>query len=343
MSPELLISLLQFVAGIAILIVIHELGHFFAARLLNVDVEEFGLGFPPRLATLFHAAGTRFSLNWIPFGGFVRIKGENDPEVPGGMAAASPWVRLAILFAGPFMNIALAVIIAIILAYNAGEPVLDKVQIQGVVEGSPAQLAGLEVSDYILRVNDVEITSADQLHNVIYANLGQSTSIVYQREDQIAEVTLIPRDPPPEEGAIGILMGYPTQPTTWGKAIPNGISFTYQYSQNVLTMPVRMLQGEASPEEGRLIGFKGMFDIFRWLESPLMIFMLISLSLGIFNLLPFPALDGGRILFTLPEIILRRRVPPQYENMIHLIGFTMLIIVLIYVNVQDFINPIQLP
>lgn len=343
MSPELLIPLLQFVAGIAILIVIHELGHFFAARLLNVDVEEFGLGFPPRLATLFHAAGTRFSLNWIPFGGFVRIKGENDPEVPGGMAAASPWVRLAILFAGPFMNIALAVIIAIILAYNAGEPVLDKVQIQGVVEGSPAQLAGLEVSDYILRVNDVEITSADQLHNVIYANLGQSTSIVYQREDQIAEVTLIPRDPPPEEGAIGILMGYPTQPTTWGKAIPNGISFTYQYSQNVLTMPVRMLQGEASPEEGRLIGFKGMFDIFRWLESPLMIFMLISLSLGIFNLLPFPALDGGRILFTLPEIILRRRVPPQYENMIHLIGFTMLIIVLIYVNVQDFINPIQLP
>lgn len=343
MSPELLIPLLQFVAGIAILIVIHELGHFFAARLLNVDVEEFGLGFPPRLATLFHAAGTRFSLNWIPFGGFVRIKGENDPEVPGGMAAASPWVRLAILFAGPFMNIALAVIIAIILAYNAGEPVLDKVQIQGVVEGSPAQLAGLEVSDYILRVNDVEITSADQLHNMIYANLGQSTSIVYQREDQIAEVTLIPRDPPPEEGAIGILMGYPTQPTTWGKAIPNGISFTYQYSQNVLTMPVRMLQGEASPEEGRLIGFKGMFDIFRWLESPLMIFMLISLSLGIFNLLPFPALDGGRILFTLPEIILRRRVPPQYENMIHLIGFTMLIIVLIYVNVQDFINPIQLP
>jgi regulator of sigma E protease len=343
MSPEFLISLLQFVAGIAILIVVHEMGHFFAARLLNVDVEEFGLGFPPRLTTLFHAAGTRFSLNWIPLGGFVRIKGENDPDVPGGMAAASPWIRLAILFAGPFMNISLAVILAIILAYTAGEPVLDKVQIQGVVEGSPAHLAGLEVGDYIIQANDEEITSADQLHDIIYANLGEPTSIVYQREDQVAEVSLIPRDPPPEEGAIGILMGYPTQPTTWTKAIPNGLNFTYQYTQNVLTVPVRMVQGEARPEEDRLVGFKGMFDVFQWIRSPIYFFMLISLSLGIFNLLPFPALDGGRILFTLPEIILRRRVPPQYENMIHFVGFTVLILLLIYVNLQDFINPIQLP
>lgn len=343
MSPEFLIQILQFVAGIAILIVVHELGHFFAARLLNVDVEEFGIGFPPRLTTLFHAAGTRFSLNWIPLGGFVRIKGENDPDVPGGMAAASPWVRLTILLAGPLMNIGLAVLLAIILAYTAGEPVLDKVQIHGVVEGSPAQIAGLEVGDFILKANDEEIASADQLHDVIYANLGEPTMIVYQRDDQIGEVTLVPRDPPPEEGAIGILMGYPMQPTTWGKAIPNGISFTYQYSQNVLTLPVRMVQGEASPEEGRPVGFKGMFDLFQWLQSPLTFFMLISLSLGIFNLLPFPALDGGRILFTLPEIILRRRVPPQYENMIHFVGFTMLIILLIYINLQDFINPIQLP
>ena len=343
MSTEFLIQLLQFVAGIAILIVVHELGHFTAARLLKVDVEEFGLGFPPRLATLFHAGGTRFSLNWIPLGGFVRIKGENDPDVPGGMAAANPWVRLAILIAGPFMNIALGVILAVVFFYSLGEPVLDRVQIQGIADGSPAQLAGLEVGDIILKATGEEISSVDQLHNVIYANLGESTVITYQRENEIGEVTLVPRDPPPEEGAIGILMGYPTQPTTWARAIPNGISFTYQYSQNVLTLPVRFAQGEANPEQERPVGFKGMFDVFQWIQSPLYFFMAISLSLGLFNLLPIPALDGGRILFTLPEIILRRRVPPQYENMIHFVGFTMLIILLIYINLQDFINPIQLP
>ena len=138
-------------------------------------------------------------------------------------------------------------------------------------------------------------------------------------------------------------MGHPTQPTTLTRAIPNGITFTYQYSQNVLSLPVRLAQGEASPEQERPVGFKGMFDVFQWIQSPLYFFMAISISLGIFNLLPIPALDGGRILFTLPEILLRRRVPPQYENMIHFVGFTMLIILLIYINLQDFINPIQLP
>ncbi len=343
MSSVFWVQLLEFIAGIAILIVIHELGHFLAARFFKVEVEEFGIGFPPRIATLFHAAGTRFSINWIPLGGFVRIKGENDPEVPGGLAAANPWVRLAVLFAGPFMNIALGLMLSVVLFYNLGEPVLDKVQIQGISTGSPAESAGLQVGDLILSVNDQEVTSVDELHNLIYASLGQPALIVYQRGDQIAEVSLVPRDPPPEDGAIGILMGYPTQPTTWNRAIPNGISATIEYGRSVLALPLRMVQGEVSPEEGRPLGYKGMFDVYQQIRNPLWFFMVISLSLGIFNLLPIPALDGGRILFTLPEIFLRRRVPAQYENMIHLVGFAMLIILLIYINLQDFINPIQLP
>ena len=101
--------------------------------------------------------------------------------------------------------------------------------------------------------------------------------------------------------------------------------------------------GEVSAQEGRPVGYKGMFDIYQQIRNPLWFFMVISLSLGIFNLLPIPALDGGRILFTLPEIIVKRRVPPQYENAIHLVGLAMLIILLIYINLQDFINPLQLP
>src|SRR5512139_2779013 len=98
-------QLIVFILGLAALIFIHELGHVIPARLLNVEVEEFGIDFPPRLTKLFEHKGTVFTLNWIPLGGFVRPKGENDPSVPGGLAAASPWVRLGVLVAGPMMNL----------------------------------------------------------------------------------------------------------------------------------------------------------------------------------------------------------------------------------------------
>jgi len=106
---------------------------------------------------------------------------------------------------------------------------------------------------------------------------------------------------------------------------------------------VRIFQGEVSPQEGRPIGYKGMFDIYQQIEQPLWFFMVITISLGIFNLFPIPALDGGRILFTIPEILFRRRIPQKYENAIHLVGFTMLLFLLIYINLQDFLNPVQLP
>lgn len=339
----MLIQLVQFIAGLAILIIIHELGHFLAARLLKIDVDEFGIGFPPRAVRLFEAGGTIFSLNWIPLGGFVRLKGENDPNVPGGLAAANPWARLAVLSAGPLMNLGLAVVLSVILFYSLGEPVLNKVEVQGISPGSPAEQAGLQARDLIVKVDGQAVSNVDDLQKMIYDRLGKPTQLTLQRGNQLVDVTLTPRNPPPEDGAIGIVMGYPAKPTTWAKAIPNGVSASYEYAKSVLLLPVRILQGQVSPQEGRPVGYKGMFDIYQQIREPLWFFMVISMSLGIFNLFPIPALDGGRILFTLPEIILRRRVPAKYENAIHLIGFAMLLLLLIYINLQDFINPVQLP
>lgn len=335
------VQLLEFIAGLAVLIVVHELGHYLAARLLKVEVEEFGLGFPPRLVKLFTFGGTIFSLNSIPLGGFVRIKGENDPEVEGGLAAANPWVRLGVLFAGPFMNLALGVVLSVIFFYSLGEP--DRVLIAAVSEGSPAQIAGLQAGDIILEANGEPIQTQDELHNAIYDNLGVPISLLVQREGQNIDLRVTPRNPPPQDGAIGIQMGYTTRPTTWDRAIPNGVMATFEYARSVVLLPMRIIQGEVSAEESRPVGYKGMFDIYQQIQNPLWFFMVITLSLGIFNLFPIPALDGGRILFTLPEIIFRRRVPPRYENIIHLVGFAMLILLLIYINLQDFINPIQLP
>lgn len=336
-------QLFQFILGLAALIFIHELGHFAAARLLKVEVEEFGIGFPPRAVKLFEFGGTVYSLNWIPLGGFVRLKGENDPEVPGGFASASPWVRLGILLAGPMMNLVVGLTLATALFYMRGEPLEKSVFIQEIAEGSPAQEAGLQVGDYFVAVNGVPVEYINSLQEMISQNLGQSTELVMRRGDETFRVVVVPRaEPPPGQGAMGVVLDSDFTNVGVFKAFDRGVTATSDYVLGIVSIPVRMLQGQASPGEGRLVGYKGMYDIYQRVQA-IWFFAMISISLGIMNLLPIPALDGGRIMLTLPEIIIRRRIPARYENAIHLIGFAALLLLLIYINIQDFVNPIELP
>jgi regulator of sigma E protease len=207
-----------------------------------------------------------------------------------------------------------------------------------------------------LRVNDQPIDSMTAIQQEIQSNLGKSTVITFQRNGQTEQVTLVPRSNPPEgQGAIGIEMGNPTKPISLLAALPIGAVTTYEHIKLLLTFPIQILQKQVPAQSGRLVGFKGMFDIYQEVrQTPttsnippgvnlMGYFATITISLGILNLLPIPALDGGRILFVLPEIILRRRIPPAYENAINLVSFALLLILLLYINLQDFINPIQLP
>lgn len=336
--------IITFILGLGALILLHELGHFLVARLFKIEIEEFGIGFPPRMIKLFELNGTEYTLNWIPLGGFVRPKGENDPTVPGGLAAANPFARLAVLASGPIMNILVGILLGMMLFYSLGDPILDQVRIEDIAPGSPADRAGLRAGDLLVSIAGEEIDSREKVVEVINKNLDKPVELVYRRGGREFSVSLVPRsDPPPNEGAIGILMGNPTRPINLGTAMYRGAYATFENIKAILLLPVRLFEGTASPEEGRLIGYRGMYEIYTELQSPLYFFMAISISLGVMNLLPIPALDGGRILLTLPEILLRRRIPQQYENMIHLIGFTLLLLLIIYINVQDFINPIELP
>jgi regulator of sigma E protease len=218
------------------------------------------------------------------------------------------------------------------------------VLIRNTVPGSPAAEAGLQPGDLFLEVNGEEIDGVEKLQTLISQNLGKETVIIVQRGEGTVTVTLIPRVNPPEgQGAMGVELDNPTRPIGFSTAVTRGIGAAYENVRGILVLPVRMLQGEVSPQEGRLVGYKGMFDIYQRVQSPLWFFMIISLSLGIMNLLPIPALDGGRILLTLPEILIHRRIPSQYENAIHLVGFAMLLLLLFYINLQDFLNPLQLP
>jgi regulator of sigma E protease len=348
-------DILIFIGAIAALVLIHEGGHFIAARLLKVDVEEFGIGFPPRLVKLFHFKGTDYSINWIPLGGFVRLRGETDPDVPGGFMTAKPIVRIGILLAGPAANILLAVILYAAAFSMVGVPDTSRVLIMNIAPNSPAEQVGLAAGDLLIQINDIQAENIESVQTAVRESLGQDTLIVVNRGGETLEFTLIPRTNPPEgEGAIGIGMGNPTNPISLLQALPMGFGTVGDMGYSLLTLPVQVAQGAIAPDEARLIGFKGMYDIFQEVKeaetSPtvppafnlLAFFAMISTSLGILNLLPIPALDGGRILFTLPELLFGKRIPHRFENAVNAISFMLLLALLVYINLQDFINPIQL-
>jgi regulator of sigma E protease len=349
-------DLLIFIGAIAALIFIHELGHFLAARLMGVGVDEFGLGFPPRLVKLFHWKGTDYTINWIPLGGFVRLAGENDVEVSGGFMDAHPLRRIFILLAGPLANILVAVLLYAFAFSQVGRPDTSKVLIIDVVPGSPAQQAGLLPDDLLMQINDIPADSTMAVQQVVQDSLGQTTIVIVDRNGESFETTLVPRENPPEgEGAIGIVMGNPTVPINLVEALPIGAGTVGEMGYNLLTLPVMVAQGNIDSEQARLVGYKGMYDIYQQVKevetSPdvpaflnlLAYFAMISTSLGILNLMPIPALDGGRILFTLPELLFGKRLPPRLETAVNAVSFMVLIALLVYINLQDFINPIQLP
>ncbi len=362
MDFTLIQTIFEFIIAFGILLFLHEFGHFIISRMFGIEVEEFGFGFPPRLVRLFTWKGTEFTLNWIPFGAFVRPKGENDPAVSGGLASANPWKRLGVLVGGPFVNILTGIVIFAILFSKTGVPDTKKVQIMEVAKGSPAEMAGILPNDIIVKVNTTEITDATQLSSIVKANLGKEIELSLSRQDKIIDVKATPRvNPPPDQGSLGIVMGNPVRPITVWQAIPYSLMTTGAQGAALITMPIMLIRGQVAAEDARMVGPVGMYDIYSQVRSRdisaeskpsspaadtmnrFWLLGVISIALGFTNLLPIPALDGGRILFVLPELLFRKRVPAQYENMIHLIGFAALLALMVYVTTQDITNRIILP
>ncbi len=358
------LSLLIFILAFGGMVIIHEFGHFIVARLCKIEVDEFGIGLPtPGALTLFTWQGTRFTLNWLPLGGFVRPKGENDPNIEGGLAAASPWKRLAVLFAGPLMNLLTAVVIYSVIFARVGVPDTNRVLVTSVLAESPAAQAGFQDGDVFVSGNDQPIQSYDELRVIVDANADKPVVFLVDRKGQQIELTATPHLNDAEGRImIGVGLGVPFKSaTSWVETLNLGARYTYMNIRAIISLPAQMIRGSLAPEQGRLVGLKGIYDILSQtvshdvevsasapastapIDQPVRTLELLaslSISLGIFNLFPFPALDGGRIIFVLPELIFRRRVPAQFENLVHGLGMTVLLLFMIYVNVMDFVNPI---
>jgi len=355
------LKILEFILLIGILAFLHELGHFLMARLGKIEVEEFGFGFPPRAVKLFTLGGTLFSLNWIPFGAFVRMKGEENPEQEGWLTTSGPWARLGTLLGGPVMNLLVGVLIFTFVFMRVGAPDTTRVIIQDVSAGSPAEMAGIQTGDYVLTINSTPIQSIDQIRTLISENLEKPTEIELQRADKTLNVTVTPRsNPPANQGAVGIVMTNPLKPVSFFTAFPVGLKTAGDQIGQLLALPGNLIRGTVAPEEARVVGPVGMYTIFNEANTMdkqtnaqpnpvipavnvLFLTATISIALGFGNLLPLPALDGGRIIFILPEILFKKRVPARWEATIHGIGFILLIGLMVWITLQDIINPIKLP
>jgi regulator of sigma E protease len=333
------------------IVLIHELGHFWAARLSKIRVDEFGFGLPPRAVKLFERNGTLFSLNWIPLGGFVRPAGEDDPNVPGGLASASKRARLFVLAAGSGANFLFAIFL-FWLALVLGSPAI---QVNEVNPGSPAAIGGLQSGDLILEVDGRIVMNPGALVNTVYELAGTPIELMILRDGVRESIEVTPRlageYDPATEGPLGIGLGAgPRISRNPIEAIGGSVGFMWEYIALYGRLPSMLMSGEITAQEARPVSIVGISQIAGEaaetsassgnLYPLLSITAFISVALGLTNLLPIPALDGGRIMFVLIEAVRGRRIEPEREGMVHVIGMLVLLALMAVLIVQDIINPI---
>jgi regulator of sigma E protease len=336
------LTLISFLLILLMLILVHEFGHYITAKIFKVGVEEFGIFMRPRIWGK-KIGGTVYSINWLPIGGFVRLAGEEDPKAPNALAAKSIPVRLVVLGAGSIMNLLLPFIllsISLSLPHLVSAETGD-VLVQSVRPDSPAEAAGIETGDYILSVNNEKLASAEDYSRIIGVSHGVEVSIDIKHLDGTTEVVrLIPRvNPPPEEGATGI-------------AITTVQSERLSFWQAIAQSPGRYWNILVLFKDGLVATFRGSVpfevagpvgiaqatgEVARHGFGPLLQFAaIISINLGLVNILPLPALDGGRIVFVLIELVRGgKRVSPDTERLVHTIGFFMLMLLLLLATWGD--------
>lgn len=349
-------AIIVFVVLLLLLVLVHEFGHFITAKWAGCQVEEFGFGFPPRLIS-WRRGETRYSLNLLPLGGFVKIKGEDMSDVdpgPRSFASKSAGWRVFILSAGVLMNALLAIVLLGIQA-GVGFPTIAteenrheltdlKTYILEIAEGSPAANAEIEPLDRIVSLAGVANPTLDQVQELVARSAGSEVALELERQGQHLTVNLVPRvDPPPEEGAMGVsLAATGLKKAPWWQAPWVGLKRTGEMFAAIITqfgILLNRLISDGTVSEG-LTGPIGIAIYTKEVTALGLSYILefgalISLNLAIINILPLPALDGGRILFVGIEKIVGRKWLGKAEQITHTVGFALLILLMIAITLRD--------
>jgi regulator of sigma E protease len=368
--------LVAFVFILGPVMFLHELGHFWAAKRNGIPVEEFGFGIGPKVLTLFRRGGTEYTIRAVPFAAFVRLAGEQEAGIRGGLMDAPRRSKLAVFLAGPGMNIA-ATLVLLWIGYLFGPPGFTRVAVAEVDPNSPAEMAGLQPDDIILKADNVEIETTDDLATYTSEHLGVPIVLTIERDGAVKELQVIPRTEgeydPEVEGPMGILMHVrtgPPAPENPFKAVVSAAKDFGGQVEMIINFPKMVIHAaRVSAEKGgtgevllpqddirnfRPVGIIGILQLMGLtLQTGVTqgyvfyIFQtaaLISMALGVTNLLPVPGLDGGHLFFVtldwLSEKILNRRISPEKEIIFHAVGLMVLLLLMVLITWQDIINPL---
>jgi regulator of sigma E protease len=359
-----MLTFLIFIVVISVLVFVHEFGHFIMAKRAGMKVEEFGFGFPPRLWGI-RKRGTLYSINLIPFGGFVRIFGEDGEHrrAPGSFGAGTFGQKVAVITAGVAMNFLFAVVLLMLGNFfglrvgifdeqTAARAHDVKVQIVQVLEGSPAQEAGLQPLDEIrgFRLADGEVITVagpEAVQEYAFAHAGEKVTMVINREGNEQDIPIRLREPTgPTEGPIGIslaLTGVVRYP--WYESIWRGVSMGAQIFWATLVGYGRLfaslvVDGRLGADISGPVGIATLTGQaarvgFNYL---LQFVAMISINLAVLNILPFPALDGGRLALIGAEKVRGRALSQQVEGMMNAVGFAVLLLLMVAVTVKDIVQ-----
>lgn len=323
-------TFIYFILVFGIIIFFHEFGHFMTAKLSGVLVHEFSLGMGPKI--LKHKGKeTTYSIGAFPIGGYVKMEGEDeDSENRGSFSSKPPWKRFAIILAGPLMNFMLALLIFTILFLYIGMPTTV---VGETMEGFPAEVGGLRAGDRILAVNDEFVDSWNDIVTGVSKN-RERVDLTIERDREEVPVSIVPVE---DNGRmmIGII---PELKRNVFYAFGMAADRVWFVSTNIFSFLSDLFRGQEL--QGEIVGPIGIYSMVSEASkysfvSVLSLAAVISINLGIVNLLPFPALDGGRLVFILIEMAKGSPIDKEKEGLVHFIGFVLLMALMVYMVVKD--------
>lgn len=345
----MVVSIILFIIIFCVVVISHEFGHFIVAKKNGIHVLEFFVGMGPTLFS-FVRGGTKYSLKLFPIGGACVFEGEDGLQAEkgelseGAFPNASVWARIATVFAGPLFNFITAYLMAIIIVWACG---VYTTVISGVTDGGAAQAAGMQAGDVITRIDGKRVHMWDDIRLAALTNRGESIEIEYERQGEKNTVTVQPVFSEEENTYyIGVQGG--------GELLVCNVPQTFQYGFYAMGYTVRatvkslamLVQGQLSKDDvsGPVGMVKYVDDTYDAVKdygminvalNMINIALTLSISLGIMNLLPLPALDGGRLVFLLVEAVRGKPIPPEKEGMVHLGGMMALMVLMVLVFIND--------
>ena len=340
-----IIRIIEALLLLSVLVMIHELGHYTAGRLLGFTIVEYAVGMGPKLFG-FKKKGIEYNVRALPLGGMCRFYGEDDGvKDERCFNAQKAWKRFIVILSGPLMNFVLAFVLAMILILGWGVADESKVYVLSVNESSPAQAGGLQEGDQFLSVDGKTVESFESLTGAVAAADAAHMEVVILRDGQEQKLVLSDLYNP-ETGAnfMGVTLAYGVKRVGLFYAIRESAAICWEYAGLVFKSLGMLFSGEAGLKD--MAGPVGIVQLLGeatrsgW-YTVLSLCTLLSVNLGVFNLFPIPALDGGRLLFILIEWVRGKPVPPEKEGVVHLVGFGLLMILVVVVTFNDILRLIR--